>query len=128
MKLIHLALGVAAASVLPSAAADEPVSPKPFTLTLTSDLSPASKPDLRYPSHAGMQGLGGACDMSFTVSTEGKADAIRVSACTSDVFRRAAKKAVEDMSFAPRSTPLDNARMRIQWTLNESQVSTASLN
>ena len=128
MKLICVALGALAASALPTATADEPVAPKPYTITVTSDLSPASKPELRYPAYAGMQGLGGACDVSFVVSVEGKADAIRVGACTSDVFRRAAKKAVEDMSFAPRSTPIENARMRIQWTLNESQVSTASLN
>jgi TonB family protein len=127
MKLIHVALGIVAASVMPSAAADEPSAPKPYTITVSSDLSPAFKPELRYPAQAGMQGLGGACDVSFAVSTEGKADAIRIGACTSDVFRRAAKKAVEDMSFAPRLAPLSDARMRIQWTLNEPQVATASL-
>jgi TonB family protein len=127
MKLIHVALGVVAASVLPSAAADEPVAPKPFTITVSSDLSPVSKPELRYPSHAGLQGLQGSCDVKFTVNTDGKADAVRVGACTSDAFRRAAKKAVEDMSFAPRSAPLDNARMRIQWAMNEPSVATASL-
>jgi TonB family protein len=127
MKLIHVALGVVAAGVLPSAAADEPAAPKPYTITVSSDVSPAFKPELRYPSHAGLQGLGGACEVKFAISTEGKADAVRVGACTSDVFRRSAKKAVEEMSFAPRSAPLDNAQMRIQWAMDEPTVATASL-
>lgn len=127
MKLIHVALGVVAASVLPSAAADEPVAPKPFTITVSSDVSPAFQPELRYPMAAGAQSLEGSCDVKFTVSTEGKADAVRVGACTSDVFRRAAKKAVEDMSFAPRSTPLNDARMRISWAMAAPAVTTASL-
>lgn len=83
--------------------------------------------DLRYPAQAGMQGLEGSCDVKFAVSPTGEPDAIRVGACSSEVFRRAAKTTVEQMRFAPRATTLDGAQMKIKWAFEQPQLQTASL-
>jgi TonB family protein len=127
MKLKHVALGVVAASLLPAASADEPGKAKPFTISLASSVDPVDHPDLRYPAYAGLRDLEGSCEVTFAVNESGKADGIRVGACTSAPFRRAAKSAVEAMTFAPRAAAQEPARMRIDWALSESAVRTASL-
>ena len=133
MKLIHAILVqtmmVGAASLLPTALAQEPASKEALTyaITIKSDVKPAAEPDLRYPAYAGVRALEGSCDVTFAVSPAGKADAVRVGACSSDVFRRSAKATVEQMSFAPRTAALDNAKMRISWSLEEPKLQTASL-
>lgn len=126
MKLIHAILGVGAASLLPSALAQEPGA-QPYVISVASDAAPISHAEYRYPSYAGVRGLEGACEVSFAISTAGKADAIRVGACTSDVFRRAAKSTVEGMTFAPRSAVTADATATIRWRMPDPQVRTASL-
>jgi TonB family protein len=129
MKLIHAILGAGAASLLPTALAQEPASQeaRPFAISISSEVRPVAELDLRYPAQAGMQGLEGSCDVTFAVSPAGEADAIRVGFCTSEVFRRAAKSTVEQMRFAPRTTTLDGAQMRIKWAFEQPQLQTASL-
>lgn len=127
MKLIHAILGVGAASLLPTALAQEPAG-KPFLITVSSDASPVSHAEYRYPVYAGVRGLEGACEVSFAISTAGKADAIRVGDCTSDVFRRAAKSTVEGMTFAPRASVTESATATIRWMMPEPQLRTASVN
>ena len=129
MKLIHTIL-VGAASLLPTALAQTPSEDaKPFVITVNSDASPISHVEYRYPSYAGIRGLEGACDVTFAISTAGKADAIRVGACTSDVFRGAAKKTVEGMTFSPRAAVTADAKATVRWTIqsNDARMKTASL-
>lgn len=128
MKLIHVALGVVAASLLPTASADEPAKPKPFIISFSSDVMPVSHGIATYPTYAGARDLTGMCEVTFAVNTSGKADAIRVGACTSEGLRRSAKKTVETMTFAPRAAPLDHVSMQIRWAIyNDAPVKTASI-
>lgn len=130
MKTLHAVLATAlVASVLPSASADERASgSKPFAISFSSDIQPVAHLDFRYPSLAGSKGLSGSCNVSFAISVAGEPDAIRVKDCSSEIFRMAAKSAVQRMSFAPRATAIDNVRMEIRWTLGEAAVlRTASL-
>ena len=129
MKLKHAALGLLAASLLPIAWADQPAQPKPFTVSFSSDIQPVSHADFRYPTYAGVRNIEGACDVKFAVNTAGKADAIRVGECSSEVFRGAARKTVEAMTFAPRASVTDNVHMKIRWAIDSkaSGVETASL-
>jgi TonB family protein len=129
MKLIYAIAAAGVASLLPSALADEPANTaKPFTISISSDASPVSHAEYRYPSYAGVRGLEGACDVTFTISTAGEADGIRVGACTSGVFRAAARKAVKGMSFAPRAVATMGVRATVRWAMpSEAGVRTASL-
>ena len=117
MKLIHAILGAGAASLLPSALAQEPASleARSYAITISSEVQPLSGAELRYPAYAGVRSLEGSCDVTFAVSTAGEGDAIRVGACSSEAFRRSAKSTVEQMRFAPRATALDGATMKINW-------------
>jgi len=129
MKLIHAIL-VGAASLLPTALAQAPAEDtKSFVITVNSDASPISHVEYRYPSYAGIRGLEGACDVTFVISTAGKADAIRVGACTSDIFRGAAKKTVEGMSFSPRAAVTTGATATVRWAIrsNDTRLKTASI-
>lgn len=131
MKLIHAILGIGAASLLPTALAQQPASKevRPYIITIASDVKPIAKDDLRYPYLAGSKNIEGACQVTFTISTAGEADAVRVGACTSEIFRAAAKANVERMTFAPRSTAMDNVRMNISWSFDHTaNIHTASLN
>jgi outer membrane biosynthesis protein TonB len=128
MKLIHAILGVGVASLLPTALAQEPAA-KPFVITVSSDATPVSHAEYRYPSYAGVRSLEGACEVSFAISTAGKPDAIRVGACTSDVFRRAAKTTIAGMNFAPRSVASEGVAATVRWAMpGEPRMATASLN
>lgn len=129
MKLIHAILGVGAASLLPTALAQEPASKEArgYAITIHSEVKPVADPDLRYPAYAGARSLEGSCDVRFAVSTAGEPDAIRVLACSSEAFRRSAKSTVEQMRFAPRATPLGSASMKIDWAFEDATVQTASL-
>lgn len=130
MKLIHAILGAGAASLLPSALADEPASKEArnYAITIASEVKPLAEPDLRYPAWAGARDIQGSCDVTFTISTAGKPDAVRVGACTAEVLRRSAKATTEKMRFAPRATASEGASMRITWTLENPALQTASLN
>lgn len=128
MKTLHVILAVGVASVLPSASADERAEPKPFAIAVSSDIPPISHAELRYPSLAGARDLSGTCRVSFAISRAGEPDAIRVGDCSSEIFRQAAKSAVESMTFAPRTEGIDNVRMEIRWTLGDTPaLRTASL-
>lgn len=130
MKLIHAIFGLGAASLLPSALAQEPVSKEalPFSITIKSDVTPISYEAYRYPAYAGVERLEGSCDVAFAISPAGKPDAIDVQTCTSNAFRRAAKSAVERMTFKPRQTAVDGVRMSIVWSFDrERGFETASL-
>jgi TonB family protein len=126
MKPIHALLVAAGMSSLaPAALADQPG--KPFTITVASAVTPVTHAQIGYPFNAGTRGLEGSCDVSFVISTAGKADAIRISACTSDMFRASAKKIVEAMTFAPR-VAAEGATATINWTMNSAPaMRTASL-
>lgn len=128
MKLIHAIVGLSVASLLPSAFAQEPASQeaRPYRITIASDVKPVSSEDVRYPYMAGSKNLEGACDVTFAISPAGRADAIRVEDCTSDMFREAAKANIQRMSFAPRTAAKDNVRMNIAWAF-DTDVRTASL-
>jgi TonB family protein len=129
MKLIHIAFGLVAASLLPTASADEPASKgKPFTISFASSVTPVNAVAVRYPSYAGVSGQEGACDVSFVISPAGEPDAIRVGACTSEKFRRSAKEAVKSMTFAPKAQT--DVHMKIRWAMDPAATSlkTASLN
>jgi TonB family protein len=118
-----------AASLLPTASADEPAKAKPFIISFSSDVTPVSHNIATYPAYAGVRDLEGRCEVKFAVTTTGKPDAIRVGACTSDAFRRVAKKTVEGMTFEPRTATLDNVSMRIRWAIySDTPVKTASIN
>ncbi len=128
MKLIHAVLAAGVASVLPTASADERAqAPKPFTIAFSADVAPVSYGDLRYPAYAGARNLSGNCEVSFAISMAGEADAIRVGACSSEVFRAAAKATVESMAFAPRASVAENVSMKIRWELERGAVQTAGL-
>jgi outer membrane biosynthesis protein TonB len=128
MKLIHTILGVGAASLLPTALAQEPAA-KAFVITVSSEATPVSHAEYRYPSYAGVRGLEGACEVSFAISAAGKPDAIRVGACTSDVFRRAAKTTIKGMTFAPRAAASNGVAATVRWAMpSEARMATASLN
>ena len=129
MKLIHIAFGVVAASLLPTAAADEPAAKgKPFTVSFASDVAPVSQAELRYPAYAGARELSGACDVTFDISAAGAAQAVDVSGCSAHIFHSAAKRTVKAMTFAPKAQT--GVRMKIRWTMDESApaMKTASLN
>jgi outer membrane biosynthesis protein TonB len=126
MKLIHAILSAGAASLLPTALAQEPAA-KPFAITFQSDATPIAHAEYRYTAWAGARGLQGSCEVSFAISTAGKADAIRVGSCSSDVFRRAAKTTVEGMTFAPRSVAKDGVSATISWSMTSGEMRTASL-
>jgi hypothetical protein len=128
MKLILALVTAGVASVLPTALADERApAPKPFTITFSSEIAPVSYGDVRYPTYAGARNLSGSCDVSFAINVAGRADAIRVQACTSEAFRTTAKTVVEAMTFAPRAHVAENVQMRIGWSFDEPAVQTASL-
>jgi hypothetical protein len=128
MKLIHVVLAALVAGVMPVASADERAQPKPFTIAISSEVTPVSYGEVRYPSYAGARGLEGSCAVAFTISLAGKADAIRVGACSSEAFRGSAKAAVEAMEFGARDTVLGDVQMKIRWSLNEpARLHTASL-
>jgi hypothetical protein len=128
MKPIHVIVAASVAGVMPVASADERAEPKPFTISISSEVAPVSYGEVRYPSYAGARGLEGSCAVSFTISLAGKADAIRVGECSSEVFRGGAKAALEAMDFGPRDTVIDHVRMSIRWSLNEpARLQTASL-
>jgi len=127
MKLIHIAFGLVAASLLPTASADEPASKgKPFTISFASDVAPVSHTELRYPSYAGVRDLAGSCDVSFDISAKGAAEAIDVSSCSAHIFHSAAKNVVKDMTFAPKAQ--SGVKMKINWKMDDAAIKTASLN
>ena len=127
MKLIHIAFGLVAASLLPTASADEPAAKgKPFTISFASDVAPVSHNEFRYPSYAGVRNLAGSCDVSFDISAKGVAEAIDVSACSAHIFHSAAKNVVKDMTFAPKAQ--SGVKMKINWKMDDAAVKTASLN
>jgi outer membrane biosynthesis protein TonB len=127
MKLIHVAFGLVAASLLPTATADEPaLKGKPFTISFASSVAPVAH-TVRYPSYAGVRNLAGSCDVTFDISAKGEAKAIDVSACSAHIFHSAAKNAVRDMTFAPRAQ--SGVKMKISWKMDEAAtLKTASLN
>lgn len=130
MKLIHAIVWLGAASLLPSALAQEPASKEalPFSITIRSDVTPISHAAYRYPAYAGVERLEGSCDVAFAISPAGKADNVEVRACTSNAFRRAAKSAVESMTFKPRTAMIEDVRVNIAWNFDrDTGVRTASL-
>jgi hypothetical protein len=128
MKLLHALLAVGAASVLPTASADERAqAPKPFTIAFSTEIAPVSHGELRYPAYAGTRNLSGSCEVNFAISTAGKPDAIRVGKCSSEAFRFAAKATVDNMSFAPRASVAEDVALEIRWTLDQPSIQTASL-
>jgi hypothetical protein len=69
MKLIHVVVAVGAASFLPCASADEPAKAKPFVISISSEATPISHAEYRYPSYAAMRDINGKAlaDGDFTI-------------------------------------------------------------
>ena len=129
MKQIHAILAIGIVALLPAAHGDQPArNAKPFAISFSADVKPVYQPDVRYPSYAAARDIDGSCDVTFAINPAGRADAIRVGACSSDVFRGAAKSAVEAMVFPTRANTIGNVRVQIRWAINRpSPLRTASL-
>lgn len=135
MKLIHTALVVVAASLLPSAAALEPQSEtassegRAYTIAVRADLTPVNHGAMTYPTRAASLGQDGRCDVRFDVNADGGVSDVQVLACTSEDFAREASRVAAGLSF-PAGQSLDNARLQINWKIEGASagLTTASLN
>jgi TonB family protein len=99
---------------------------RPYAITFKSEVAPILHPDYAYPRVAGNRGVEGQCDVEFVVSAAGKADAIRVQACSSDLFRDAAKRAVEQTPFQATGSAREGVRATIHWKLGAPTMMQAS--
>lgn len=132
MKLIHKLIFVGAASVMPSAlaftaSAGEPVDTTPiaYSIALNSSVTPMDNSGLRYPAAAAIRGQSGFCDVSFDVAATGETTNVDVQACTSDAFRREAKRIASGLRY---SKPADDVSLRIRWNIEPTAaMTTASL-
>jgi TonB family protein len=115
MKLTCL-LVAAAASLLPTALAQEPSAPKRFAIIVDSEVAPSSHEQMRYPTAAGLRDLDGACRVSFVVDATGRADGMEILSCSSDIFRRAAGNALAAMRFEANA-PVDRIEATIRWQI-----------
>ncbi len=127
MKLSSALLGLLAASVMPTATAfaqTSESSPRPFAVRMTSEVTPVSHGEVRYPSGAAMRNVDGSCTIRFDVTGAGAAKDVEVTGCSSDLFRSEAAALVKTLKFDPTSR--ENATMNISWTLTTSEPPTGS--
>lgn len=132
MKLSYALLGLAVASVTPTAAAyqtdvaaitGESV---PFAVEIDASHQPASLIDVAYPQAAGVRQINGDCDVRFDVAETGATHGVQVTRCSSELFRAEAQRIVEGMRYDKAAA---NVSARISWTIApaEAVVATASL-
>jgi TonB family protein len=90
---------------------------RPFAITFVSDIAPLAQPDYAYPRLAGNRGVDGQCEVEFVVSGAGKADAIRIKSCSSELFQGAAKRVLEQTAFKATGKVREGVRATIHWKL-----------
>ncbi len=118
MKQIHMAL-LAAAVIAPSAIAEGKGSqPTPFSIVVSSPVAPESHPEYRYPYLAGRKGIDGSCEVSFSITSSGQAQGVRVVTCSSDLFESAAESVVKAMAFERGTQPRNAVVAKIRWDIN----------
>ena len=132
MKLSYALLGLAVASVTPTAAAFENEvaaftgKGAPFAIEIDASHQPAQISDAAYPQAAGIRKINGNCDVRFDVAASGVPQAVQVTQCSSDLFREEAARIAEGMRYT--TTP-GTVSANIRWTISPSEavVNTASL-
>lgn len=132
MKLSYALLGLAVASVTPTAAAYETevaaISGKsvPFAVEIDASHQPATLTQVAYPQAAGLRQMNGDCDVRFSVGDTGATQGVEVTRCSSDLFRAEAQRIVEGMRYEAAA---NNVSARISWTIApaDAVVATASL-
>ncbi len=115
-----LLLAVATPSAL---AEDSKAAPSPFRIVINSDVTPVSHGEYRYPFTAARRGLDGTCEVEFVISQAGRADAIRIRSCSSDMFRGAAKQVIESMAFGASPAAKPNVTANIRWDIDAQRAS-----
>ncbi len=132
MKLSYAILGLAVASVTPTAAAFEDEIPAftgkgaPFAIEIDATHQPAEITEAAYPQAAGIRNINGDCDVRFDVAATGVPQSIQVTQCSSDLFRAEAERIAANMRYASATSAVS---ANIRWTISPSQavVDTASL-
>jgi TonB family protein len=128
MKLIHTLPLALAASLLPSAMADEPQA-RDYAITVKADVTPVTYQPISYPYAAGRNAVSGECTLTFDVHANGTVGDVQIQSCSSDLFRREAIKAASGVRFSASTGNLNDARMTIRWDIadNAPRLRTASL-
>lgn len=132
MKLIHKLIFVGAASVMPTALAStafagEPIDTTPiaYSIALNSSVKPMDNGGLRYPAAAAVRGQSGFCDVRLDVAPTGETANVEVLACTSDAFRREARRIASGLRYGKSA---DDVSLRIRWNIEPTAaITTASL-
>lgn len=132
MKLSYAILGLAVASVTPTAAAYEDEVPAftgkgaPFAVEIDASHQPVEVTNVAYPQAAGIRKINGDCDIRFDVAASGQPKDIQVTNCSSDLFRSEAARIAQGMKY---EAPVSNVSANIRWTISpsESVIDTASL-
>lgn len=132
MKLSYALIGLAVASVTPTAAAfeDEVAAftgkGAPFAIEIDASHQPAAITNAAYPQAAGIRKINGDCDVRFGVTAAGVPHTVQVTHCSSDLFRAEAQRIAEGMRYDAAS---DAVSANIRWTISpaEAVVNTASL-
>lgn len=132
MKLSYAILGLAVASVTPTAAAYEneaaPFTGKgaPFAVEIDASHQPAEVTSVAYPQAAGIRRINGECDVRFDVAATGETQDVKVTNCSSELFRTEAQRIAQGMKYAASAK---NVSANIRWTISpeKSVIDTASL-
>lgn len=66
------------------------------------DAQPLVRIEPQYPMRAAERGIEGSCNVRFDVTSDGTPTNIRVLACDSSLFERAAERAVERWRYSPK--------------------------
>lgn len=66
------------------------------------DAQPLVRIEPQYPMRAAERGIEGSCNVRFDVSADGTPTNIRILACDSSLFERAAQRAVERWRYNPK--------------------------
>jgi protein TonB len=66
------------------------------------DAQPLVRIEPQYPMRAAERGIEGSCNVRFDVTSDGTPTNIRVLACESSLFERAAERAVERWRYSPK--------------------------
>lgn len=132
MKLSYAIIGLAVASVTPTAAAFEndvaafTGESTPFAVEIDATEQPTAVTAVAYPQAAGIRQINGDCDVRYDVSAAGSPESVQVTRCSSDLFRAEAQRIAEGMRYEAAASDVS---ARISWTIApaEAVVATASL-
>ena len=129
MKLIHILPLAVAASLLPTAMADE-LPGRDYAITVKADVAPETHQPISYPYSAGRGGVSGECTLTFDVHADGAIGDVQLRSCSSDAFRREAVRAASGIRFSATAAGVNDARMTIRWDIESDapRLRTASLN